>query len=271
MTSTLDYGTLGLYGASLAFYCYFLYASKRLVGWAATVCLVAAIGLHWQALIERSRMLNAVPYQDLVGSTSLFAWLLAVTYLGVETYHRQRSVGPFVLPLVIALMIAATAMAAVAPPGPAPSTGSRFAWHVTLNILAYSAFTISFVLSLIYLLQNRVLRDRQLGSTFWRFPPLEVLDRMSRSSVVVGTAALTVGIILGVMEASALWASGWSLDPKVVASLLILLLYIAYLWLGNRTAWRGARASLLCIVNFLVVLFSYTVVNLFLSEHHRYF
>jgi ABC-type uncharacterized transport system permease subunit len=171
----------------------------------------------------------------------------------------------------MALMIAATAMAAITPPAPPPSTGSAFALHVTLNILAYSAFTIAFVLSLIYLLQNRVLRDRHLGSTFWRFPPLEVLERMSRTSVVVGTVALTVGIVIGVFKATKLWSTGWSWDPKVIASVLILLLYVAYLWLGNRTAWRGARASMLCILNFLLVLFSYTVVNLFLSEHHRYF
>ena len=271
MTTSLGYATLGLYGASLVFYTYSLYATKRLAGWAATVCLVAAIGVHWQALLERSRMLNSVPYQDLVGSMSLFAWLLAVTYLGVETYHRQRSVGPFVLPVVILLMIGAVVLAALTPVPPAPSQGTAFALHVTLNILAYSAFTLSFVLSVIYLLQNRVLRGRHLGSTFWRFPPLEVLERMSRTSVVVGILALTAGIILGFWKAARLWSGPWSLDFKIISSFLILIIYAGYLLLGNTTAWRGARASLLCILNFLVVLFSYTVVNLYLSQHHRYF
>jgi len=37
-----------------------------------------------------------------------------------------------------------------------PAQGPLFAFHVTLNILAYSAFAISFVLSVIFLLQNRV-------------------------------------------------------------------------------------------------------------------
>ena len=137
--------------------------------------------------------------------------------------------------------------------------------------LAYSAFTLAFVLSFIYLLQNRVLRGRRPGDAFWRFPPLEVLEHMSRTSVVLGVAAHTVGISLGMMKASKLWTGSWSLDAKVITSFLTLAIYMVYLWLGRTTAWRGARAARLCVWSFLFVLFSYTVVNLFLSQHHRYF
>jgi len=259
-----------LYAASLVSYTWFLYANKKLVGWAGTLCLGSGIAVHWQLLLERGREVHAVPYQDLYGSMSLLAWFLAVTYLGLEVYHRQRSVGPFVLPFVILLMLGAMLVEPKTPP-PAPSRGAVFAFHVTMEILAYAAFALSFVLSVIYLIQNRVLRERHLGATFWRFPALEVLERMSRSSVVVGVVALLIGMCLGLFQATRLWEGGLSLDPKVVVSVLILLIYVGYLWLGRTTAWRGARASLLCILNFLVVIFSYTVVNVYLSPHHRYF
>jgi len=271
MTTLLGYATLGFYGASLVLYSYSLHSTRRVVGWSATVCLIGGIAVHWAALLERSRMLHSVPYQDWVGSLSLFAWLLAVTYLGVETYHRQRSVGPFVLPVVIVLMVTATITADFVPAAKPPSQGSTFALHVTMNILAYSAFTLAFVMSVIYLLQNRVLRDRRLGDTFWRFPSLEVLERMSRSSVVVGIVALSLGIALGMLKATELWKGPWRWDPKVVASFVVWGIYMVYLWLGNTTAWRGARASILCVLNYVFVIFSYTVVNLFLSAHHRYF
>lgn len=271
MTTPLGYATLAFYGAGLICYTYYLYAVKRLVGWTATLCLAGGIIVHWQALLERSRMLNNVPYQDWVGSLSLFAWFLAVTYLGIETYHRQRSVGPFALPLVIALMVTSTIASGVSPRVPPPSQGSAFALHVTLSMLAYSAFTLAFLTSVIYLLQNRVLRDRKLGGTFWKFPPLEALERMSRTSVVIGVVALSVGIVLGMVKATALWKGVWSWDPKVIASFVVWGIYVVYLWLGNTTAWRGARASILCVLNFLLLIFSYTVVNLLLSEHHRYF
>ncbi len=270
MTTHLAVETFGLYAMSLGLYIWYLYANKRLIGRAATLSLAGGVVLHYAALLERSRWVHSVPYDDLYGSMSLFAWLLAVTYLGLEFFHRQRSVGPFVLPFVL-ILFAVASLASAAPPPPPPARGTQFALHVTLNILAYAAFALSFVLSLIYLLQNRLLRDRRLGTPFWRLPALEVLERMSRSSVMVGLAALTVGIVLGFVWVNRIRGRYWNADAKEIATLLVFLFYAGYVWLGRTTAWRGARAALLCVLNFIFVVFSYTVVNLYLSRYHRYF
>jgi ABC-type transport system involved in cytochrome c biogenesis permease subunit len=272
MTTPLGYATLALYLLALGLYVWALYNDRRWLGRMATASLVAGLVLHWLALLERSRAVHNIPYQDLYGSMSLFGWLLALTYVGVERIHRQRTVGPLILPFVILLMGLATFLSPASPPSPPPQArGSLFALHVTMSILAYSAFGLSFFLSLIYLLQNRLLRDRHLGRMFWRFPPLELLERMSRTSVSLGVGALGVGMCLGFMWAHRIQGSFWNADPKEIASLLILALYVSYLWLGRTTAWRGARASLLCVCNFVVVVFSFTIVNIFLSRYHRFF
>lgn len=270
MTIHVAFETLALYAISLGLYILYLYRNKPLVGRAATLTLAGGIILHYAVLLERSRVVHAVPYEDLYGSMSLFAWLLAVTYLGLEILHRQRSVGPFVLPFVLVLF-AVACFAPVALPARPPARGTQFALHVTLNILAYAAFALSFVLSLIYLLQNRLLHDRRLGTPFWRFPALEVLERMSRSSAIVGLASLTVGITLGFVWVNRIRGRYWNADAKEITTLVVFLLYVGYVWLARKTTWRGARAALLCVVNFIFVVFSYTVVNMYLSRYHRYF
>src|SRR5258708_17949170 len=95
--------TLLFYASSLALYIWNLREPSRLAGIGATVCLLGALGLHYLALLERSRLIHAVPYDDLYGSLSLFAWLLAATYLVLEAVHRRQSVGPFLLPIVVAV------------------------------------------------------------------------------------------------------------------------------------------------------------------------
>src|ERR1700690_2359047 len=140
---------------------------------------VMATLLFYAASLARSRLIHAVPYDDLFGSLSLFAWLLAATYLCLEAIHRRRAVGPFVLPIVIAVFLLAHLPEARAIKAP-PAQGPLFAFHVTLNILAYSAFAISFVLSVIFLVQNQRLRAHKLGIVGWRFPALEVLETMAR-------------------------------------------------------------------------------------------
>jgi HemX protein len=271
MNFPLSYGSLALYLASFAAYAWFLYDSQRWVGRAASACLALGILLHYLALLERSRWIHSVPYQDLYGSMSLFAWLLAVTYLGLESFHRQRSVGPFVVPFVIFWLVAAMAVAPVGPPSPPPARGPLFALHVTLNILAYSSFALSFILSLIYLVQNRMLRQRRPRLAFWRFPALDVLERMSRSSVWVGLVSLGFGAALGFIWEHRITGHYAVADPKVMITLTILAVYAGYLWLAHSAAGRGARAARVCACNFVFVLFSYTVVNLYLTRFHRYF
>jgi ABC-type transport system involved in cytochrome c biogenesis permease subunit len=149
--------------------------------------------------------------------------------------------------------------------------GPLFALHVTINILAYAAFALSFVLSLLYLAQHRWLHDRRIGSVIWRFPPLEVLERMSRSSAIVGVCALAVGMALGFVWEHRLLGHYITGDPKEIISAIVLLVYAMYLWLSRKTAWRGARACRLCAASFFFVIFSYTVVNFYLSSYHRFF
>jgi ABC-type transport system involved in cytochrome c biogenesis permease subunit len=266
----LGYESLALYAASFACYAWNLYAPNLWVGRTASFLLGVGIALQYFYLYQRSVMLHTVPYDDLYGSMSLFAWLLALTYLGLEIFHRQRSVGAFVTLLLICWIAALRILTPRSLPVPTVPRGPMFAFHVTLNTWAYAAFALSFILSLIYLIQDWVLRSRRLGAAFWRFPALDVLDRMARSSVYVGLVALIFGVAMGLVWQHRL-SGGYSFgDPKVVITIAILGVYVAYLLLARSATWRGARAALLCALNFVVVLFSYTFVNLYLTRFHRF-
>ena len=75
--------------------------------------------------------------------------------------------------------------------------GPLFALHVTFAILAYAAFTFSFVLSVLYLIQKRQLRRVHTGLLFARLPALDVIGRMNRTSVTIGLSVLGVSVVLG--------------------------------------------------------------------------
>jgi ABC-type transport system involved in cytochrome c biogenesis permease subunit len=271
MGHQLAYLTIALYAASCAGYVWFLYAPHRWLGRTATLLLAGGIIAQYFALLERSHWIHSVPYDDLYGSMSLFAWLLGITYLGLEIYHRQRSVGAFVSLLLTAWMAALPLIAPHAAPTPPAAHGALFAFHVTLNTWAYAAFALSFVLSVIYIVQNALLRTRRLTVPFWRFPALDVLDRMARSSVYVGLLTLVCGVIMGFIWRHRLSGSYSFGDPKVIVTLAILAVYVAYLGLSRSTGWRGSRAAIVCASNFLIVLFSYTFVNLYLTGFHRFY
>jgi ABC-type uncharacterized transport system permease subunit len=262
--------TVLAYLASLGFYLRFLNTGKELTGRLATALMFLGLVAHYLALLMRAKGTHTVPYHDLQGSMSLFGWLLAVTYLCLEIYHRQRTVGAFVLPIILAFFFIAY-MVPDHPHPPAAAHGVVFALHVTLSILAYAAFALSCVLSMMYLAEERFLRIRKLGDVVWRLPPLELLERMSHTSVLLGLIAITVGTALGFLAVDRQPGQPAYFDPKYVVTLVVLFLYVAYIQLARTTAWRGARASMLCVFNFVLVVLSFTVVNLYFSQHHRYF
>jgi len=262
--------TVAAYVGSFGCYVGFLLSGRDWSGKLASVLLAGGLIAHYFALLERSRGMHTVPYHDLAGSMSLFGWLLALTYLSLEVFHRERSVGALVLPFVLAFFVFAN----VAPPdhtAPVPAKGVAFALHVTLSILAYAAFGLSCVLSTMYLVQQRLLHKHKVGSVIWRMPPLDLLDRMSQSSVLVGIISIAIGTALGFLWVDRLTGMIWHYDPKYVVTLLVLAAYVIYLRLARNPSWRGSRASRLCILNFAIVIFSFTVVNLFFSHAHRYF
>ena len=244
--------TVLAYGLSFASYLRFVYSGREMAGRLGTVLLALGLVAHYFALLERSRGLHTVPYHDLYGSMSLFGWLLAL------------------MPFVLAFFLAAT-LAPTDRLSPTTAHGAVFAFHVTLSILAYAAFALSCVLSFIFLVENRLLRNRNLGEVVWRLPALELLERMSQSSVLVGLVSIAIGTVLGFIWVDRMTGQYWYYDPKYVITLVVLLLYAVYLPLARTAAWRGARASRLCIFNFVVVVLSFTVVNLYLSHSHRYF
>ena len=240
---------------------------RPLVATLGMAALAAGLALHFGDLQVRAHFLHSVPYRNLEGSVSLFGWMLGIAYLALQIRHRERAIGPFLLPIVIV----STVIGLLVPAQPAtPSPGTRgvlFALHVTFAILAYAAFTFSFVLSILYLIQNRQLRRRQTGVLFSRLPALEVIGRMNRTSVSIGLAVLALALVIGMVRARELW--GTLADPKILWALITLVVYALLLWMDRR-GWEGRRVAILSILGFGVVLFSYTVVNLYFSTEHHF-
>ena len=259
---------LGLYGAAEAFSIGHLRTGREGYGWTATILLLLGFLVHFLALEVGGRAVGTVPYQNLPGSLSLFAWMLAAAYGILFLRHREGSTGPFLIPLVILFM--AGSLLAPSSQGPHPPhdpmrSGSLYAMHVTLAILGSAGLTLSFVLAQMYLLQTRQLHKHKLGLLFSRLPALDVLTRLHRTSVAMGALALAVASCLGMIWAKRNWGTYW--DPKVAFTLLLILVY-AFTLIAPRLGWGGKKVAWTSIAGFVLLMFSYSIVNLFITAEH---
>jgi len=101
-------------------------------------------------------------------------------------------------------------------------------------------------------------------------PSLAQLDTIVYRAVAIGLPLISIGIITGAMWAKESWGAYWQWDPKETAALFSWIIYLAYMHLHTRHAWRGLRTNWVSVIGFLSIMFCYFGVNIWISGLHSY-
>ncbi|MDQ0232799.1 cytochrome C assembly family protein [Metabacillus malikii] len=131
--------------------------------------------------------------------------------------------------------------------------------HITIAILSYGAFSLSFVFSILYLIQHNLLKKKKWGKRLLRLEDLSKLDYMSYVLNVIGVPMLLLSLILGSIWAYIKLGMFFWYDAKVLGSFLVMVAYSFYLYIRLVKGIRGKTVILINIASFLVLL-----INLFL-------
>lgn len=258
------------YLASAAFYVYYLYRTKDAISRKAYLLLLIGFVLHTIAITVRGLTARHFPATNLFESLSLFSWMIAGGYLLLEWRYKIPILGSFVAPLnSLGVLVATLNPQAITPLPPA----LKSAWlyiHAATSFLGEGAFALAFVVSFVYLIQERYIRKKKLGGLFQKLPSLSQLDDLNYKLLTLGFPFLTLGIITGAIWAQYAWGSYWSWDPKETWSLITWLIYAAILHGRMTVGWRGRRAAILSVIGFGAVLFTFLGVNLLLPGLHSY-
>ena len=211
------------------------------------------------------------PLSNLYESLIFFSWTITMFHLVVEWRTKNRTLGVFVTPLsFLALAYASFSpgiSSQIQPLIPALKSNWLIS-HVITCFFGYAAFGLSFGLSIMYLMKRLDTPDRQ--NVFLELIPGQgILDEMNYQMIVIGFLMLTLGIITGSVWAHSAWGSYWSWDPKETWSLITWLVYALVIHSRLIRGWKGKRISILCIIGFACVLFTYFGVN-YLAGLHSY-
>src|SRR3954447_4696763 len=139
--------------------------------------------------------------------------------------------------------------------------------HITVAILSYGAFSLSFVFSLLYLLQYNLLKRKKWGKRLWRITDLSKLEQMSYILAVIGVPMLLIGLILGTQWAYLKLPNVSWFDPKIIGSVVVLAVYCVYLYLRIRRGVAGKTLALWNIAAFLILLINFFLIGNISSFH----
>jgi ABC-type transport system involved in cytochrome c biogenesis permease subunit len=233
--------------------------------------MTLAVVLHLLYLIHLTVFVRHLPVTDVFEAITTCVWLFGAVYLILEWRLQERSLGLFILPVIITLQIISNLFLDFHRELPAILQDAVFEVHVLMILLSYSAFAISFIASLLYLLLSRDLERKNLGLFYRRLPSLAFFDSLSSFSVNIGLIFLTLGVGLGIYIGAKVPEPFFNtLDPKFVAVGLTWLIYAFHTLLRRSVGWQGKRAAVVSVLGFGWVLFSFLVVSLVFSKVHQF-
>lgn len=234
--------------------------SNRASRWGAIGFLIAGFLAQTAYLINRSKDSHLPP---LLGSTHdwvlVLAWLAVLMLLGVMLSDRDSGVGVFVLPAVVLLVVAARYVSETRPPG--VTDIPRWAMlHASTLVLGIAGIVVAFLLSLMYLVQHRRLKQKLTESVSLRLFSLERLGRWNWWSIVISVPLLTIGMGVGVFltvrsqsTESPVHLGQFSFAIAGVIWLVVMLLFGRLVTAKRHSSGRGLAWRTLWACGFLLV------------------
>jgi heme exporter protein C len=120
-----------------------------------------------------------------------------------------------------------------------------FYFHVPAGITGLTAFAVNFVASLMYVIK----KDR-----WW--------DSVALAAAEIGVMLMTIVLVTGPIWAKPVWFVWWTWSPRLTSSLILWMLYVAYLLVRNyvpdpeRKAMMSAVFGIVAFVDAPIVWFS---------------
>jgi ABC-type uncharacterized transport system permease subunit len=234
--------------ATVLFFEFLRTGSHRVERWAIG-SLAGAIVAHLIYLVFDYGIAGHPPLATTHETLAALSLLITVSFLATMRRHRLPVLGAFITPVSLLLFLAASLgrQDTVVPEG---VRSFLLPVHIAVNVLGLAAFALAFALALAYVIQEQLLRRRQVGGLFQRLPPLDVLDSLSFRFVTVGFPLFTLGVVTGSIWAARLGnVLGFSTGQGF--ALLAWVFFACVLFSRAAGGWRGRRAAIGTLLGFV--------------------
>jgi ABC-type uncharacterized transport system permease subunit len=235
------------------------------------VAMPAALGgafFHFVSIVETLYAAHRALPVDTHETLSWLGLILVAGFLVLAAKYHTVSFGIFLLPVAVLLTIVPAFR-----PGnetityPFIRTGWLFL-HVALLLAAYAALFLSLIASLLYLIQEKRLKQKKATQRRSWLPPLETTDQIALKALLFGFPCMTAGLLIGSVVALQTIGPTFFEDPKVLLSVAMWIAYSLMIFIRRHSGLRGRRAVYLSGSVFLVVLAVWAANQL--SSVHRF-
>jgi ABC-type uncharacterized transport system permease subunit len=243
------YVTVATYAvASALFFVYLAVPKAAVLGKrAAPFALSLAAVSHTTYVCLASLVANVCPVKSLHFFASVAALMATALYFVLRKRPGIEALGAFVAPVALTFVLGSRFVG-----GPDQAVGGLLlAIHVTVNVLGDALFLLASGAAVLYLVEERRLKQKRGASMFGRLPPLDALDRAEHWLLVTGFPLLTAGIVTGTVWAHRIEMGSPAETARALFAYGTWVLFAGVLIMRAALGWRGRRAAYGTIAGFL--------------------
>ena len=225
--------------------------------------LAVGIAVHFFAIGMWCVSTHNSPFATETGTLTVLSWAIAIAMAVLDYRGRLPAVSSVAL-LVASLALTGGVLLAHESTGATPALRSQIInLHVLAIVAGFGLFAVAFGCAVLYLLQNRALREKPGQGLFRKLPPLASLDAVAYRSVAFALPLLTLGLGIGFEQAFAAAATHsvatMFADPRIVLSVVVWFNYVVYLGARLLLGWRGVRLQYILLAGMVIALALYLI------------
>ncbi len=199
---------------------------------------------------------------------NMVALTLGVVYMFIEFSTKTDKTGFFVLSFATGAQVLASFILSTSPEGGRVFSGIGIGIHLFSAIFSLSAIAIAGLYSFLYILLFRQIKNNSFGFLFENLPSLEVLEELIKHAVAFGFLFLTITILAGVIGTTQSSKVINLFDPKLIALLIMWLLYGVILFIRRLFGWDTIHTAYLLIALFACITGLVVLMSIFSPTFH---
>jgi HemX protein len=233
----------------------------------ARYAAVLAVGFHTLSIGIHCAVTHRTPFTNPEEAFGASAWAIAIVYLFLDFFLKPQptALGAVAQPIAFFCLFAGRVFGSTHDKALGLSksdvilNSTVISLHVIALLFAFGLLALAFGCAVLYITQHRMLKQKRSGGLFGKLPPLAAIDRLGFGLVSFAFPLLTIGLVSGVIRASHAMPGGWAVDPKILLSVAMWVVYGIYLALHVLAHWRGVRANYLLIGGLVIAVATYFV------------
>ncbi len=274
MKAVIDFSNFILpfmYLITFGFYFHdFMKGGKKFVN-SKRLFLFLTLLFHFFYLLLRTIEFDHPPITNVFEIFTVLAFSVSFSYFILELVTDIRGTGPFIIVFSIVFQVISSLYIQDLLQVKEVLRNHLLGIHVFSALLGYSAITISAVYGFLYLILYKDIKLNKFGLLFDRLPSLEVLERLSFSSAIIGFVLLTFAIIIGIIWLPKAFPNFSYADPKLIGTSMVWILY--GIGITNKVLGKlhGKKVILLSIIGFVLAILSTIITNFIARSFHSFY